>query len=221
MFRTWLPKSFVLVLIYSLQSTLKMLNSATLETIWINKLKGAGNVCVSAHYHAQFNGANLTFGTPFSTCRSALCITLCCQCKAVFSSAPSGCSNRFLWVVLVGIGGFVIGVESFSGAQLWKTSLPGSGYEIVTLMVIDGILYAASNGAMYALTMDTGKIIWQSGMWLQYSWWQENGKLIPNKINFIDLPGLGYLSICMASSGQVTDSNSSQPFCYADDQRSE
>lgn len=45
---------------------------------------------------------------------------------------------------------------------MWKTNLEGSGYLPVTLVIRDDIIYAATLGFVFALSIKTGVVIWKN-----------------------------------------------------------
>jgi outer membrane protein assembly factor BamB len=110
----------------------------------------------------------------------------------------------------VGNNGYVVAVEAFTGARLWSVSLPGSGYRIVTMLDIGGVIYAASNGMFYGLDRQTGKVLWTEGS-LSIS-----KQCVPrpsaDPTLRVGLAGMSYMSTCLSVDGMITDSNSEQPF---------
>src|SRR5262245_29269351 len=82
-------------------------------------------------------------------------------------------------LLFVGTHGWVAALHKFSGAELWRTSLPGTGWNVVSLLHEDGVLFAASGGQVFALNPLTGEIAWKN-----------------------ELKGLGSSHVCLATVRQ-------------------
>ena len=67
-------------------------------------------------------------------------------------------------LLFVGTGGSVKAVDRRSGEDRWQTSLPGTGYEIVSLLCEGDRVYAGSKGHLFALDARTGEILWSNGL---------------------------------------------------------
>ncbi|MFT7618479.1 MAG: outer membrane protein assembly factor BamB [Planctomycetota bacterium] len=67
-------------------------------------------------------------------------------------------------VLFVGGHGFVTAMDKESGDEIWRTSLKGSGYHFVNLLLEDNSLFAASGGKLYCLSADTGDVLWVNSM---------------------------------------------------------
>ena len=80
-------------------------------------------------------------------------------------------------LLFVGTHGFVTALEQRSGKERWRTSLPSTGYSVVTLLFEEGLLFAASGGHCFALDPSTGAIAWRN-----------------------DLSGLGNGALCLATT---------------------
>jgi outer membrane protein assembly factor BamB len=65
-------------------------------------------------------------------------------------------------LLFVGTHGHVVAIEQKSGAEVWRTSLPKTGYSVVTLLFEEGRLLAASGGHCFALDPATGQIAWHN-----------------------------------------------------------
>ncbi|MFM7296567.1 MAG: PQQ-binding-like beta-propeller repeat protein, partial [Planctomycetota bacterium] len=65
-------------------------------------------------------------------------------------------------LMFVGLYGHVTALLKSTGEQRWTTSLPGTGYGIVTLLHEDGALFAASSGRLFALEPKDGSILWSN-----------------------------------------------------------
>lgn len=79
-------------------------------------------------------------------------------------------------LIFIGTYGHVAALRKSTGDVQWSTSLPGTGYGIVTLLHEDGVLFAASGGRTFALEPKGGSILWCN-----------------------ELPGLGSGDICLAT----------------------
>ena len=67
-------------------------------------------------------------------------------------------------LIFVGTSGYVRAVKRESGADVWTTNLPNTGYGIVTLLVQDGVLFAGAGGRLFALDPRDGAIRWHNGL---------------------------------------------------------
>jgi len=85
-------------------------------------------------------------------------------------------------LLFVGTHGHVVAVHKFTGKDVWRKSLPGTGWSVVALLIEDGVLYAASQGHVFALDPLTGEIFWENSM-----------------------PGLGNGHACLATFRHRTD----------------
>jgi hypothetical protein len=111
---------------------------------------------------------------------------------AVIWKASIGSQPATLWLsgnrVLAGVGGYVYCVDSRTGSNLWTANLKGTGspgkisplsgrwrcsnavnfiflgYSTVTLLVVDNVIYAGSNGSIFAFALDTGATLWQDNL---------------------------------------------------------
>jgi outer membrane protein assembly factor BamB len=98
------------------------------------------------------------------------------------AGAPERDVSRLLFV---GTQGWVTAVDKFTGHEIWRTSLPSTGWTIVTLLHEDGVLYAASQGHVFALNPANGDVAWSNA-----------------------LPKLGNGHCCLATVRSSTDPNS-------------
>ena len=87
-------------------------------------------------------------------------------------------------LLFVGPNGFVAGINRITGERQWTTKLEGTGFNIVSLLVDDGVLFAATNGKLFALHPATGELFWEN-----------------------PLKGLKHGHLCMATARSSTDSN--------------
>ena len=67
-------------------------------------------------------------------------------------------------LLFAGTHGWVAALEKFTGKEVWRTSLPKTGWSVVTLLHEDGVLFAATGGRVFALNPATGEIAWENGM---------------------------------------------------------
>lgn len=80
-------------------------------------------------------------------------------------------------LLFVGTHGHVTALDRFTGEERWRTSLPSTGWSIVTLLFQDGVLHAASKGHVFAINPANGEVFWRS-----------------------DLPKLGSDHVCLATT---------------------
>lgn len=66
--------------------------------------------------------------------------------------------------LFVGTHGHVLAVDQTSGRTLWDTSLPGTGYSVVSIVVEGGRLLCASGGKVFALDPTDGSILWENAL---------------------------------------------------------
>jgi len=71
-------------------------------------------------------------------------------------------SEQHSRLLFIGTYGHVRAVDKFTGGDYWTTDLPGTGYDIVTLLYESGLLFAGSKGYVFALEPTTGKILWKN-----------------------------------------------------------
>ena len=67
-------------------------------------------------------------------------------------------------LLFVGTYGHVRAIDKKRGRMVWDTSLPKTGYDVVTLLHEDGLLFAASKGQLFALDPETGRIRWRNAL---------------------------------------------------------
>lgn len=67
-------------------------------------------------------------------------------------------------VLFVGGHGYVAAIEKGEGKEIWRSSLKGSGYKYVTVLLEGNQLFAASGGKLYCLSPDTGEELWFNAM---------------------------------------------------------
>jgi len=65
-------------------------------------------------------------------------------------------------LLFCGTHGWVVAVHKFTGSEVWRTSLPRTGWSIVTLLFEEGVLFAATGGRVFALNPLTGEIAWKN-----------------------------------------------------------
>lgn len=90
--------------------------------------------------------------------------------------------DRHEHLLFVGTNGCVRAVDKRTGEDVWDVSLPGTGYDIVSLLYEPGVLFAGSKGHLFALNPETGAFLWKNG-----------------------LKGLGDEHMVLASGGAITD----------------
>lgn len=67
-------------------------------------------------------------------------------------------------LLFLGTHGHVKAVRKDDGSDVWVVSLPGTGYEVVTLLYEDGTLFAGSNGKLFGLDPSDGSILWSNSL---------------------------------------------------------
>ena len=80
--------------------------------------------------------------------------------------------------LFVGTNGHVLALDGRSGATLWKTSLPRTGWSVVAILVGEDVLHCAAGGRVFGLDPEDGSILWEN-----------------------DLPGMGKKLVYLASHG--------------------
>lgn len=66
--------------------------------------------------------------------------------------------------IFIGTYGHVAALRKKSGKKVWCTSLPKTGYSVVSILVEDETLFCASGGRVFALDPVTGEILWSNGL---------------------------------------------------------
>ncbi|KAF7340893.1 Phosphatidylinositol-specific phospholipase C domain-containing protein [Mycena sanguinolenta] len=66
--------------------------------------------------------------------------------------------------LFVGTDGYVLSLNPTTLDTLWQTSLPGCGYNIVSVLHTGGIVYAGSNGYVYRLDPSNGQVLYTNGL---------------------------------------------------------
>jgi hypothetical protein len=67
-------------------------------------------------------------------------------------------------VLLIGTNGYAVGLNPANLNTIWQTSLPGCGYNIVSVEAGVGVSYFASNGCVYALNQGSGAVQYTNGL---------------------------------------------------------
>lgn len=65
-------------------------------------------------------------------------------------------------VVYAGTGRFVVAINIDSGSELWRTKIPSSMGNIVSLLPAGDRLFVGHAGRVYALSIRSGEIMWES-----------------------------------------------------------
>jgi outer membrane protein assembly factor BamB len=65
-------------------------------------------------------------------------------------------------LLYVGTRGFVRAVRQSTGRKAWETSLPGTGYELVSLLPDGERVFAGSKGRLFGLDARTGTLLWSN-----------------------------------------------------------
>ncbi len=67
-------------------------------------------------------------------------------------------------VLFVGGHGFITAIDKVTGDEIWRTSLKGSGYGFVNILIEDNRIIAASGGKLYCLAPEQGELLWTNSM---------------------------------------------------------
>jgi len=67
-------------------------------------------------------------------------------------------------LLFVGTHGRVRALDKRTGDEVWTTSLPSTGYGLVTLLVEDDMIYAGSRGHLFALRPADGAVLWRNDL---------------------------------------------------------
>ncbi len=67
-------------------------------------------------------------------------------------------------LLFVGTYGHVVALNKKNGRKVWETSLPKTGYSVVSILPEEGLLHCASGGHVFALDPLTGEILWTNGL---------------------------------------------------------
>lgn len=74
-------------------------------------------------------------------------------------SSPTTVADAFLFV---GTHGHVLAIDKQDGTEIWRTSLPKTGYRPVLLLYEDGQLLVGTRGKLFALDPLDGSIRWEN-----------------------------------------------------------
>jgi len=64
--------------------------------------------------------------------------------------------------LFVGTNGHVVALLKKTGEIVWKTSLPKTGYSVVSIVLEENTLFCSTGGRVFALAPDTGEILWEN-----------------------------------------------------------
>ena len=67
-------------------------------------------------------------------------------------------------LLFAGTHGHVAALDKETGRTVWVTSLPRTGYSVVSIVVEDGLVLCASGGRVFALDPSDGWIKWTNDM---------------------------------------------------------
>lgn len=67
-------------------------------------------------------------------------------------------------LLYAGTHGHVTAIDKRDGRTVWVTSLPGTGFSVVSILPEDGRLFCASGGRTFALDPHDGSILWENEM---------------------------------------------------------
>jgi len=67
-------------------------------------------------------------------------------------------------LLFAGTHGHVVAIDKASGKTVWKTKLPDSSYQVVSILYEDGSVFCAARGFVYALDPDDGRFLWTNDL---------------------------------------------------------
>ncbi len=67
-------------------------------------------------------------------------------------------------LLFLGTYGHVAAIEKASGRTIWQTSLPSTGYGVVSILYEDGLVFCAAGGRAFALDPENGAILWTNDL---------------------------------------------------------
>lgn len=67
-------------------------------------------------------------------------------------------------MLFVGTHGHVAALRKSDGVLLWKCSLPKTGYQVVSMILEDGVLLCGSGGRVFALAPADGRVLWDNNL---------------------------------------------------------
>lgn len=88
-------------------------------------------------------------------------------------------------LLFLGTHGHVIAVDKKDGSTCWEISLPRTGYQVVTMILEDGVLLCGTAGRVFGLDPQDGSILWDN-----------------------QLPGRGHGIVAMCTTKQSTSQSS-------------
>lgn len=91
-------------------------------------------------------------------------------------------------LLFIGTYGSVKAIDKWTGEDRWQTSLPGTGYGIISLLCEEFLLIAGSKGHVFGIDARSGQILWSN-----------------------PLPGLGNEDMCLAVQTSTARAASSPP----------
>ncbi|MCP4343910.1 MAG: PQQ-binding-like beta-propeller repeat protein [Desulfobacterales bacterium] len=70
--------------------------------------------------------------------------------------------------LFIGVCGYAAAIDKQTGRESWRTSLPGVGKTLVTVLCEESFLYAASDKKLFAINTEKGKIMWEKALRYDY-----------------------------------------------------
>ena len=78
-------------------------------------------------------------------------------------SPPRSQPRHIRNLLFLGQKSHVVALDKKTGGEVWRTLLKGGmGYDFVTLLVEDDVIYAHTKGEAYGLDAGTGRILWKN-----------------------------------------------------------
>jgi hypothetical protein len=65
-------------------------------------------------------------------------------------------------ILVIGIGGHAVGIDTATGTELWRTKLKGGDF--VTVHDAGQHVLAGAAGELFCLDISTGHILWKNGL---------------------------------------------------------
>lgn len=166
------PESLLFV---GLGGRIAALDRATGEEVWRAELPGTGYQVVAVLHHdgRLFAG---TAGNIFALdpVNGAILWRNCLEglaydaaTLAVPLTPPGGSPSPVLYI---GTHGYAVAVRCDTGAELWRVSLPSTGFRLVSIIANDVAILVATAGVTFGLSPVDGRIMWENrhkGMGIQ------------------------------------------------------
>ncbi|KAH3758784.1 hypothetical protein Pelo_9385 [Pelomyxa schiedti] len=176
--------------------------------LWKMNIKGAGFSLVNSIYHMKCVYAG-SYGSLLALYPDTGSIK--------WQVRPKGlrrCSGMDMWPyedwLILGGSGCVACISCEDGHDIWSTSLPGTFFWNVTLLVRDNIVYAGTYCQAFALDIFTGKILWSQSFLkikiiapVTFGWLSVPQNSQFEKCEFLIVGCYGYIYMVDPQTGEV------------------